>query len=64
MRHVVGHDPMLDYRRCATCQQLLSNAWARMAGLYLAPRDAGELLGRLREILRELDEVTATGAAS
>jgi hypothetical protein len=61
VRHESTHDPLLEHRRCSVCSQALSAAFARLGYEPSSPRNASELIERIRALA---EESIARGAAS
>jgi hypothetical protein len=53
MIHVLDHDPLIDYKTCWTCHQILSATFAKMADLHLGPSDVEGLIETIRRIARQ-----------
>jgi hypothetical protein len=51
--HTADHDPIVDYRTCWTCHQILSATFAKMADLHLGPSDTEGLIETIRRIASE-----------
>jgi hypothetical protein len=53
MKHEADHDPLVDYRTCWTCHQILSATFAKLADLHLGPSDTEGLIETIRRIASE-----------